>query len=215
MIEKEGGWEMVGHYHSVPPVWLAWGCRYFKEHPLSLAAVLLLGAAAIAARVYCMHTAGEYCNSSFLSENVLNNVPCSFNMSFCLIHTADNFLFHFYVNYKPASLNKKNNENVWYKMALSRSKKSSSQKGLSGKEVFQVSWSSTTCGSLYSPRSCGRTWPFLTETRWVVRWIPKDSLGYPWTRQWSSFILLTNLCVELCWVFVPILRSKQRGIIFC
>lgn len=32
--------------------------RYFKEHPVALAGVLLIGAAAIAARVYCMHTAG-------------------------------------------------------------------------------------------------------------------------------------------------------------
>eukprot|EP00080_Pristionchus_pacificus_P013765 PDM73785.1 haf-3 [Pristionchus pacificus] len=33
--------------------------RYFKEHPVALAGVLLIGAAAIAARVYCMHTAGQ------------------------------------------------------------------------------------------------------------------------------------------------------------
>ncbi|GMT12057.1 hypothetical protein PFISCL1PPCAC_3354 [Pristionchus fissidentatus] len=33
--------------------------RYFKDHPVALAGVLLLGAAAIAARVYCMHTAGQ------------------------------------------------------------------------------------------------------------------------------------------------------------
>ncbi|GMS82163.1 hypothetical protein PENTCL1PPCAC_4338, partial [Pristionchus entomophagus] len=33
--------------------------RFFKDHPVALAGVLLLGAAAIAARVYCMHTAGQ------------------------------------------------------------------------------------------------------------------------------------------------------------
>ncbi|VDM77810.1 unnamed protein product, partial [Strongylus vulgaris] len=33
--------------------------RYFKENPIALGGVLLLGAAAIAARVYCMHTAGQ------------------------------------------------------------------------------------------------------------------------------------------------------------
>ncbi|GMR60097.1 hypothetical protein PMAYCL1PPCAC_30292, partial [Pristionchus mayeri] len=33
--------------------------RYFKDHPVALAGVLLLGGAAIAARVYCMHTAGQ------------------------------------------------------------------------------------------------------------------------------------------------------------
>ncbi|KIH62604.1 hypothetical protein ANCDUO_07110, partial [Ancylostoma duodenale] len=33
--------------------------RYFKDNPIALVAVLFLGAAAIAARVYCMHTAGQ------------------------------------------------------------------------------------------------------------------------------------------------------------
>ena len=33
--------------------------RYFKENPVALVGVLMLGALAIAARIYCMHTAGE------------------------------------------------------------------------------------------------------------------------------------------------------------
>lgn len=33
---------------------------YFKENPLALVGVLIVGACAIAARTYCMHTAGEY-----------------------------------------------------------------------------------------------------------------------------------------------------------
>ncbi|EYC21209.1 hypothetical protein Y032_0020g59 [Ancylostoma ceylanicum] len=47
--------------------------RYFKDNPIALVAVLFLGAAAIAARVYCMHTAGQLVIND-LRKNVFNAV---------------------------------------------------------------------------------------------------------------------------------------------
>ncbi|PIC29590.1 hypothetical protein B9Z55_021123 [Caenorhabditis nigoni] len=47
--------------------------RYFKENPVALVGVLMLGALAIAARIYCMHTAGQLVIND-LRKTVFNSV---------------------------------------------------------------------------------------------------------------------------------------------
>ncbi|ETN69964.1 ABC transporter transmembrane region [Necator americanus] len=47
--------------------------RFFKDNPIALVGVLFLGAVAIAARVYCMHTAGQLVVND-LRKNVFNAV---------------------------------------------------------------------------------------------------------------------------------------------
>ncbi|CAB3398745.1 unnamed protein product [Caenorhabditis bovis] len=47
--------------------------RFFKNNPAALVGALLLGAAAIAARIYCMHTAGQLVIND-LRKSVFNSV---------------------------------------------------------------------------------------------------------------------------------------------
>lgn len=49
--------------------------KYFKDHPVALIGVLLLGAAAICARAYCMHTAGQLVIND-LRTKVFKSVLC-------------------------------------------------------------------------------------------------------------------------------------------
>lgn len=45
--------------------------KYFKENPLSIAALFLIGAGAICARTYLLHTAGKFL-AKFFSLIILN-----------------------------------------------------------------------------------------------------------------------------------------------
>uniref|UniRef100_A0A0N5AA91 ABC transmembrane type-1 domain-containing protein n=1 Tax=Syphacia muris TaxID=451379 RepID=A0A0N5AA91_9BILA len=49
--------------------------KYFKDHPLYLIAILFIGAAAICARAYCMHTAGQLVIND-LRTKVFRSVLC-------------------------------------------------------------------------------------------------------------------------------------------
>ena len=62
--------------------------KFFKEHPLYLIAVLLIGASAVCARSYCMHTAGKMHSSCYVYIYIYIYIYIQFHfiVNFCLSH---------------------------------------------------------------------------------------------------------------------------------